>query len=252
MEAWSQNTADEKELSLGLLRQRRALILISIILPFFIFGFVTIKNIDMFGGVNIDIEKLNIKYILAPLLLYFWMRYCQYSKVDSNRKILIGNMKRNIGDARKKFFEKIACPSAKDCFDVAHCHITEKEDLPKSKNNKLFSKDKNIEIHGVAYRYEDYFTGTNHNKGVASTAEIEKIKQEGWQLLEIDEKIHESRGKPIFTKTFAYNWLKLKRTLCWVKLKFYWESTYFTDYLLPYYLAVISLSIFIVAFFGFV
>ncbi len=253
MTGLEQNTADEKELSLGLLRQRRALILISIILTFFIFGFVTIENIEPFNGIKINFEELSIKIILLVLILYFWMRYCQYSKVDEKRIKLVKQMNKNIVVAIDNFFQNMACPNLRYCFDVKDCSIFVAEKV-EAKNNGWFRKDKKIGAIGIELRYEDYFTGANHNEGVVSPAEIEKIESEGWSTAEKDFKVHEDniiKGKPIVTKTFSYNPPILGIVLFWAKLKFYFTSTYFTDYLLPHYFAVISLSVFIADFFAF-
>lgn len=240
-------TTNNKESSLGLLRQRRILILISIILPLFIYGIVSIENIDMLSGINIDVEQLNIKYILAVLLVYFWIKYWQYSKVDANYIKLAQQMDKNIKYAREEFFKKIVCPNIKDCFDTEYCHITEKEDLSESKNN-FFRRDKKIEICGVTYRCKNYSADPNYKVEVISKVEIEKIEKEGWQL---EKNTHGGRDKPIFTKVFKYIPLKLESALFWNKLKFYYTSTYFIDYLLPYYFAAIAFSVFIADFFAF-
>ncbi len=252
MDAWGQNTTNDKESSSGLLWT--GTVLISIILPLSIYDESLIESVIRSYFININVESLNITYILLGVFVIFWFLYWQDTKVNANRKMLIGNMKRNIGDARKKFFEKIACPSARDCFDVEHCNITEKKDLPSKWYS--FSKSKKIEIYGLSNKYEKYYEGTNFAGTIPdiTQSEVEKIEQEGWQLLEIDEKIHESRNKPIFTKTFSYNSLKLTLVLLLVKIKFKCTGTYITKYMFVHCCVFISLSlsVFFVAFFGFV
>ncbi len=239
-----QNTTNEKELSLGLLRQRRALILISIILLFFIFGVASIENFELLNGIKINIEKLPVEPILWVLFAYFWMRYWQHSKVGIHRKTLENEKVGDIARVRKEFSRKMACNNIKECFDaekrfdVKKCFVKEIEYMPSAWLS--FPKRQKLEIY--QYEIQDKIVSLSKNLLDHSPSEIEKIERNGWELVK-------SNNSNVLSKTFTYNWFKLKCTLCWVKLKFYWHSTYFTDYLLPHYLAAAALLSFCLSFY---
>lgn len=239
-----QNTTNDNELSHGLLRQQKILIWISVISPLLISGMASISNENLYG-VDINIEQLNIKYILLAAFVIFWILYQQYSKNDANRIMLIKQMDKRINATRNEFFQKVACPSIKDCFGLEDCYILEEEkDLPKSKNNSWFRKYKKIGIIRVPPKYECYYMDINiANMTDSIKAEIKEIELKGWSKAEKDFKVHEDsniKGKPLATKTFPYNPHKLKLILFWGKLRFKSTGTYLVNHTMPHCYALVS------------
>ena len=68
----------EKELSAGLLRQRRNLVVISLVMPLFFLSGASINEINMFGTVIKLQSQSGVNIVLFAIYFYFLWRYFQY------------------------------------------------------------------------------------------------------------------------------------------------------------------------------
>ncbi|TOG86398.1 hypothetical protein CGI91_23330 [Vibrio parahaemolyticus] len=124
--------AREREISDGLLRQRRNFMIFSLILPLFFWTGASVEKINILGTV---IELDNPKYIkvaVASLFAYFFIRYWQYYREET----YIIEMKRRIKE---------------------HIYSLERKHLVKMIRRKLSGVDASL--------YDIYFLDPSHREG---------------------------------------------------------------------------------------
>ena len=103
--------ARPREISDGLLRQRRNLLLSTLVMPLFFVSGAEITKINVLGT-NIELANPeSVKYLLIALFLYFFLRYWQYYKeesyiVDMHRKIQYYSRTKEVAYLTKKAQEK--------------------------------------------------------------------------------------------------------------------------------------------------
>lgn len=112
----------EREMSKGILRQRRNLMAVSILLPLYLISGANVEKVSILGTV-ISIENSNIITIsLILLFTYFLLRYYQYFNEESHVK----NAKENLKKYQNLYITRYFIRKAKNKLNYPH------------ENNELF------------------------------------------------------------------------------------------------------------------
>ncbi len=245
----------DKELSAGLLRQRRNLILISLIMPLFFLSGASVNKINMFGTV-INLESQSgINIVLFVIYFYFLWRYLQYYLVEERAKEFRLQRDDKIYQIEFDLLKGLMLIKAK-CFDFEHYYPSFKAEksssfhtnrvLPNSKLDKkisLFNKARVMEISGLPNKYENHYLKSGNDYVELPHNETKEIEKQ-WRL--VSKKAGDSRYSAIFETDVKYNTLYLK----WLRFKgyfnFYIVHPYFSDYELPFLIAATSFVVTIV------
>ncbi|EGR0366539.1 hypothetical protein FHO46_17600 [Vibrio cholerae] len=136
--------AREREISDGLLRQRRNFMIFSLILPLFYWTGASVEKINILGTViELDNPKY-IKFAVASLFAYFFLRYWQYYREET----YVIEMKRRIKE---------------------HIYSLERKHLVKMVRQKIPGVDISL--------YDIYFLDPSHREG-GKTRWLENRKDE--------------------------------------------------------------------------
>lgn len=245
----------EKELSVGLLRQRRNLILISLVMPLFFLSGASVNQINMFGTVIHLASQSGINIVLFVIYFYFLWRYLQYYLEEERAKEFRLQRDDKIYQIEFNLLKGLMLIKA-DCFDFDHYFPSFKPDkspafhttrvLPDNKFDKklgLFKKLRVMEISGLPDKYENHYLKTGNDRIELPSNEVKMIEKE-WRLASKEQ--GDSRYGAIFETDVTYNTLYLKWLRFKGNLKFYIVHPYLSDYELPFIIAGISFFVTII------
>ena len=242
----------EKELSVGLLRQRRNLILISLVMPLFFLSGASVNKINMFGTVIHLQSQSGINIVLFVIFFYFLWRYLQYYLEENRAKEFCILRDNKIHQMEFDYFKELMFVKT-DCFEFEHYYPCYKnEDKSNLNSNKIlpdatmdkiiaiFKKSRAMEIYGLPNKYYKHYCQDEKAHIELPSDEVEFIEKE-WKY--VNKKQRDARSGAIFETDVEYNsfylkWLKFK-----ANLKFYIVHPYFSDYKLPFLIAGVSLII---------
>ncbi|MEZ9553537.1 hypothetical protein [Vibrio sp. 10N.222.47.A9] len=235
-----------RDISDGLLRQRRNLMLVSIAMPLFFVSGAEVEKLNILGTVIVLSNPKVVEYLLVVLFLYFFLRYWQYYKEES----YISDMKRKIID---------------------YTVVLETRFLTKKANQMTsFVKSTDYSIHYTDSRYHrfgrpvhipvendrvtflfmrecKFYIYPKTKNGDASSTEIKEFgglseshSLSNWSVIESPEdfskRTYNYYGNVIHYSIFRFN---LYRTIGY--LKYMLNESYFTDYQLPFAIALVSI-----------
>lgn len=242
----------EKELSVGLLRQRRNLILISLIMPLFFLSGAAVNQINMFGTVIHLQSQSGINIVLFVIFFYFLWRYLQYYLEENRAKEFCFLRDNKIHQIEFDYFKELMFIKTK-CLEFEHyypCYKNEDKfnlnstrilpDAAMDKKISTFKKSRAMEIYGLSNKYYKHYCQDKDKHIKLPSDEVELIEKE-WRY--VNKKQGDARSGAIFETDVKYHslyltWLKFK-----AKLKFYIVHPYFSDYKLPFLIAGVSLII---------
>lgn len=231
----------EKEISAGLLRQRRNLLLISLIMPLFFLSGASINQINMFGTVINIQNQSGIYIVLFVIYFYFLWRYLQYYLEENRAKEFSSLRKDKIAKIEFDYLKGLMFKKT-DCFEIEHYYPSYKPEALDKKMG-IFRKSRAMQIYGLPNKYYHHYSRDSKSPKKLPADEIQLIEKE-WKYVEKQQ--GDSRSDPIFETDVAFNWLYLK----WLKFKgnliFYIVHPYFSDYKLPFIIAAVSLIVSVV------
>ena len=223
----------EREMSQGLLRQRRNLLLVSIMVPLFFLTGAEIDKINLLGTIIKIENQAVIKWFVALVFGYCCLRYWQYYKEEESvreipRKIKIYkydleiNYIKNV--ARKKINEELspkfsglilATSKYSSFFSDAHTSLT--------KEDKYISPFK-MQSYFYAYLIDE-------NSDDKTIVEIpESYKEVEW----------ENSFKNMYESSIDYNPFRFYLFRIIGLYRYLVYESYFTDYQLPIFIAFVS------------
>ncbi len=238
-----------KELSVGLLRQRRNLILISMIMPLFFLSGASVNQINLFGTVIYLESQSGIKVVMFVMYFYFLWRYLQYYYEEERAKVFRSIRDKRLYEIEFDYFSDIMRSKA-DCFEFHHYYPCFKRKdapmvemvrtLPDKRMDKkigLFRKSRIMEIYGLDDKYEDHYLKSGEEQTKISDDELKKIDKY-WRL--VKKEVSDARSGAIFETDVEYNSLHLWLVRFLGNFKFLVVHPYFTDYRLPFLIAGVS------------
>lgn len=240
----------DKEISNSLLRQRRNLILISLVMPLFFLSGASVSEINIFGTlINIE-SQAGIKILIFIMYFYFLWRYTQYYREEERAKCFRSIRQNKLYDIEYKHFSSLLYPKSK-CFDFKHYYCSFKQSTPpvlnvsrtlpdKSLDKRLglFHKMRAMEIYGLDDKYENHYLKTGDAKIKLLDEELNEISK-SWSL--VTKQASDARSGAVFETNVEYNYVYLILMRFLTNLKFIIIHPYFTDYELPFIIAVISI-----------
>ncbi len=239
------------ELSAGFLRQRRNLILISLVLPLFIFGEANLERLNIFGSTMAVNNPSAIYVVIITIFVYFFFRYWQYGNNERGMGLYRNTLSKYIYDFEFAYFVKLVNPVASvfDCdpcyfqfSDFARKEYREKYFLPKITEDAkvdFLHRNRLMQIHGVGHKYEQYFLEKYHGRALLTEDEARNIEKY-WKRIEKLQGGSDARAEPIFETAVKYNVFLIKYLRLKSYVSFVVNRPDFTDYKLPIYLAAIS------------
>ncbi|CAE6881435.1 hypothetical protein ACOMICROBIO_NCLOACGD_00293 [Vibrio sp. B1ASS3] len=233
-----------RDISDGLLRQRRNLLLISMLMPLFFLSGASIEKINILGTIINVSNPVILKYALVTLFAYFFLRYWQYYQEETYVK----DMHREMRDymyhleymyllrkVRKKanFVEESVLSA---CFtDPRYNRSVRYTAIPEKEDKVLFLFRRECEF----YIYPDdrgYPNKQEHIRQFHATLATEQ--QASWKP--VDSSGGES-GEPHFYREYLnYNIIRFNIYRLIGLSKYALNQSYFTDYQLPFLIALVS------------
>ena len=242
----------EKELSAGLLRQRRNLVVISLVMPLFFLSGASINEINMFGTVIKLQSQSGVNIVLFAIYFYFLWRYFQYYLEEDRARDFIALRNHKIDQAEFDYLKHLMFIKT-NCFEMDHYHpcykkrptrafsedqLSSEWDLDKKIGR--YKKSRTMEVYGLPDKYIHHYSQNQELRNKLPSNEIDCIEKQ-WRYVE--KKQGDSRSGAIFETDVVFNWPYLN----WLRFKegfvFYIVHPYFSDYKLPFLIATMSLAV---------
>ena len=238
------NSGRSREISNGLLRQRRNLLFISIVMPLLFLSGASIEQINLLGTI-IRIDKpevLNMALVL--LYAYSFVRYRQYYKEE----IHVAEMNRSVESAlygwessylRDFITKEMAIAEGRNVkftfSDSIHApgwgaHV----DLPSEKDSYSFP------IYKTGYIYVHPPVPSQDITLEEGELFLEKINSDSRFKAYVVDSGHDGKEAIYYQFQYKYNFLRVifKRAIGYIR--FVLDTSYFTDYKLPFIIAAVG------------
>lgn len=243
------NIDHRSEMSAGFLRQRRNLVLISLLLPLFVFGEAKLDKLNIFGT-TIDIgDPSAIIGLIVLIFIYFFGRYWQYYGNERGAKDYRINMSRHIFQYEFKYFSDLMRGAA-SVFDYEHYYPQfscatngdyaygyNRPEIAKDKRLGLLRRSRLMQINSVGKKYEQHYLGRETGCGELSEEEIARIAAR-WRF--VPKAQGDSRSEPIFETDIEYSVIAVIIVRLKSYLLFLANKPEFTDYKFPIWLSVLA------------
>ena len=239
----TEQKARNRDVSEGILRQRRNLLISSIILPLFFFSGAEIEKTNLLGTI-IKIENpLIIKISLVGLFIYFLWRYWQYYLEETWIQDMHRTIKNYIYSHESKALDRKARKKAsflnQDILNVSlapnkHSFGLVFANIPDTLDEKigLFRRTSAIYIHPRAIEYGE---PENQIKNYYKSLNEQTL----WKPIYTSER--KSEEADFHTLNVEYNILSFFVMRVYGFLSFIVKESYFTDYLLPFVVSLASI-----------
>lgn len=235
-----------RDISDGLLRQRRNLLVISFLMPLFFLSGASIEKINLLGTL-ITVKKPEIvEYSIVVLFAYFFLRYWQYYKEETYIQDMYRRMKEHIysleiGYLNKKVREKVNFLNSEHvdfCFsDPKYSSLMGLQfvSIPENKDRFIFPCSQKCEFY-IYHR-------NNHLGSISEGVEsfykkLSEQEKDNWIPLITKEGSNE---RPTFYRGYlTYNIFRFYLLRLAGMFRYLLNESYFTDYQLPFIVSVFS------------
>ena len=240
-----------RDISEGLLRQRRNLLLTSLLMPIFFLSGASIEKINLLGTIITVQSPEIIKYSIVVLFAYFFLRYWQYYQEETYVKDMHREMRQHLyhleqSSLNKKVREKanfVSNEILSICFaDPRYnwgCRFTV---IPENKDRVVFPFVRECEF----YIYPDN-RGYNNREGMieAFHAMLSKPEHSNWHPVITSDQ--EGSSPSFYREYLKYNILKFHFMRLVGACRYMLNESYFTDYQLPFIVSISSVVLTIYA-----
>lgn len=233
-----------RDISDGLLRQRRNLLVISLLMPIFFISGASVKQINLFGTVIVLQNPEVIKYSILILFSYFFLRYWQYYKEETYVQDMYREMKQYLywlehSYLKKKVREKAGFINSEllnICFaDPRYSGGVRFAAIPENKDRVVFPFVRECEF----YIYPDNRGYRNREDAVKEFhITLSNPEYSNWHpVLTSDE----AGSAPSFYREYLrYNIVRFHIMRFIGACRYMLNESYFTDYQLPFVVAISS------------
>jgi len=233
-----------RNISDGLLRQRRNLLLISLIMPLFFLSGASIDKINILGTIITIKNPLIVEYSLLILFVYFLLRYWQYYQEETYVKDMHREMHEHVYHLEKSYLNKKAKEKASflDKDIVSVCFTDSKYSwgcsfvgIPNKKDRVVFPFMRECEF----YIYPDTHGYNDKTEDVEKFHSIlAKPENSNWHPLNLS---NEEATPPSFYREYLkYSIIKFNSMRIIGLFRYVLSTSYFTDYQLPFIVAMVS------------
>lgn len=242
-----------RDISDGLLRQRRNIMLVSLLLPLFFLSGASIDKINILGTIITVANPTIIKYSLVVLFGYFFLRYWQYYQEETYVKNMARQMCEHIYHLENMYLLKKARNKASFldpsilsiCFaDPRYSSGGRFTAIPKNKDKTTFPFMRSCEfyIHAEDRGYSDRQEKIDEFHIILSKPEFSN-----WRPLGYSE---DEKSQPRFYREYlSYSIIRFHLLRFIGMCRYMFNESYFTDYQLPFILAIISALVTVYAIF---
>lgn len=238
--------ARDRDISDGMLRQRRNLIAASIAMPLFFLSEAKIEKINLLGTIiNIENPEI-IPYLISGIFFYFLLRYFQYYNEENHIKTMKASLKENTFAIEKRYLWNRAIKPV-EAFKSGHIYVYYLDPSHRREKYSSDSTDDEVDISPFPFfRKCSYQLRTQTGVGSGCITnfheEMKKPPFDSWQRSNT-EGAGVFGGHPYYRNQFIYCILTLYIFRTLGRLKYFFRESYFTDYHLPFLLAALSLFI---------
>ena len=235
--------ARDREISSGLLRQRRNLLGISIAMPLFFLSGAAIEKINILGTIIKIKNPEIITYSIVCLFVYFFIRYFQYYNEENHIESLKKSFNTNLFSFESRYFSR----KATKCVEEFMCRYIEVYYLDPYHRRDRYKKNSIADkVDEVTFPFFRKCTYCLHSQEGMSASEIihfhEKMNKtpfSDWPRLNSknSDGIMESE---YYQNSFSYCTLYVYLLRSYGVAKYILTETYFTDYQLPFIVAFLS------------
>jgi hypothetical protein len=244
-------TSQAEDLPPGLLRQRRNLMITSVLMPLCLLSGANLEEITLLGT-KITVQNPFVIYVgICVVFTYTLVRYYQYYLRDPAARSIRHAFERDVNTAEIAYFKRLIEPRAR-CFKADYLfpefrRVTTPNSAPEMLKPRLFDDEaagflrryRVIDMNGMDSRFAVLKDGPEAATDTLSEREIQEVTK-FWRFIERHPA--SNRTEPIFTTNISYSlprivWLRLS-----VFVGFICKRTFFTDYQLPLIVAVLSLA----------
>ncbi|EGR3265149.1 hypothetical protein DLI08_24755 [Vibrio parahaemolyticus] len=241
-----------REMSTGLLRQRRNLLAISAVMPMFFVSQATVEKINFLGTVISIGSPSSINYMIGIIFVYFLLRYWQYYREENHLR-----------DSKRSAIEHMYAYEESHRYKLARAKLGENNSSAVSiymldpNIRQLFSyggiKDQKNERISL-FKTRGYFyayTENNSDQKLANKFHIGMQSQAylSWERLhphldgtaQVENQFYKNHYDFVHAKFY------FTRVFGWLKYAF--STSYFTDYHMPFFLAFMAVVISVVGIF---
>ena len=236
-----------RDISDGLLRQRRNLLLISLLMPLFFLSGASIDKINILGTIIIVNNPEVVKYSLVMIFGYFLLRYWQYYQEetyvkDMRRKMRTYIYKKVLSYLNNKAKEKA---SFLDSNFIRVCFTDPKYNLygrhvaiPENKDRVIFPFLRQCEF----YIYPAAASEGHKSEDIEKFhSELSKPEHANWHPINSSEP---SGGSSRFYREYLrYSIFRFNLMRFVGACRYMLTESYFTDYQLPFIVAALSAAI---------
>ncbi|ELB2790272.1 hypothetical protein ACE1OG_18035 [Aeromonas hydrophila] len=227
-----------RDISEGLLRQRRNLMVVSMLMPLFFLSGASIEKINLLGTVVSVSNPVVIKYALIILFSYFLLRYWQYYQEETYINDMRRRMRDHIYYLEERFLTKKAREKAhfvepsilSICFsDPRHSRGVSFMAIPEKKDEVTFIFMRKCEF----YIYASDRGYANKQESIDQFHVIlSENEHSSWTPLDY------SNGQPKFYRQYLnYSIFRFNAYRIFGFFRYIFNESYFTDYQLPFVLA---------------
>jgi hypothetical protein len=235
-----------RDISDGLLRQRRNFLLISLLMPLFFLSGAAFEKINLLGTVILVKNPDVIKYSLVLLFSYFGLRYWQYYQEETYVKDMHNRIHEHLYYQEEKYLNKKAREKAKflNSNFVRVCF----SDPRYSRRSGRFTatpEKKDQVVFPFMRKCEFYIYPADDRQG-HKESEIENFHS----ILSLPENSHwesvsasGTTDKPpyFYRQYLTYSILKFNTFRLLGGFRYMFSESYFTDYQLPFIVGVLSI-----------
>ncbi|NQZ05727.1 MAG: hypothetical protein HRT35_01070 [Algicola sp.] len=235
----SEEKARNREISDGLLRQRRNLLVTSVAMPLFYISGASVEKINLLGTI-VKIKNSEIAmYVLVTLFVYFVIRYWQYY----NEENYIQGMKLSIKEHLSRFEREYLNSKATREIKEFNNHDIKIHFLDSKHRNALFSDalvddqpDENV-LPFVKRCSFYLFTVDNTRNSVTDEfhLKMQSAPFDHWTRANVG-----PSHLAFYQSSFVYCSLLFYIMRVWGWIRYMFTESYFTDYQLPFLVALCS------------
>ncbi len=253
------NASHYEDMSPGLMRQRRNLMIISVLMPLYFLSGATIEQIILLGT-KIQLQNPSVvSWGLCIFFAYALWRYRQYYLKEPAVQKTWQVFKKDVNTKELAYFDKLI-ETRKKCFKADFLYpefrrITTPNSAPENlmpviSDDVKTGWDKRkriIDMAGMDKRFAELNESRTSLFSEAPSDLEELNKQEAadvlkhWRYIESHHAV--SRSGPMFTTEVEYSTLRIRLLRLSVLLGFVSKRTFFSDFQLPFVISLISILV---------
>lgn len=249
-----QKPARNRELSTGLLRQRRNLLISSIALIIFVALGFELEQVRILGNIARVNSPNSVPVIIVIVHSYFTLRYWQYYLEENHKPNWVEVIKHNIEESEREYFSKKARSKLDNIYKFSSINLFyprykeltwgESERIIADESISIFTKK--VRVNAQIYSQDRFEVFTEENEEYSYKV---RPKDGSWIILH-NTSDHNHGSGVIIEDSIKCNKLKLIKYKVTGFIKYLFVQSDFSDYQLPIFLSFIAFTFSGLVYFG--